>query len=144
MKQGLLNVSALVSALILAVQAYGFIGRFGPQFQRTVTGGSKTDYQELSITLEEGRAKAWLQVWSPAPKGTAGRRIKWLGGIWPPRAPDVRRAIWEFDAHPLAVTAGSRAFIVACPIWCLAVPFLIAPSIWIRNRRRKQKIGFPL
>jgi hypothetical protein len=55
------------------------------------------------------------------------------------RGPDFPRAIWEFDAHSLPPINGSQAKIFACPIWCLAMPWLIAPIVWLRRRLKNER-----
>ena len=61
-------------------------------------------------------------------------------------------ALGGFDAHPLtlsSVPGSSSLYLVACPIWAIALPFLIAPTIWLRRwhierRRTLEQRGFPI
>jgi hypothetical protein len=57
--------------------------------------------------------------------------------------PDVPRSIWEFDAHSIP-QSNYRYYILACPIWCIALPCLIAPALWFRKRRHANAAGFPV
>jgi len=59
--------------------------------------------------------------------------------------PDIKRSLWEFDNHTVVGSKSMiRAEIVAFPIWCVALPFLIAPAIYFRRRlkRRPEPAGF--
>jgi hypothetical protein len=84
--------------------------------------------------LDHGRPEGFGPA-QPATGFTFAERVR----LWPPQAPQIMRSIWEFDAHTLAVTPGSVTWIIACPIWCVMLPFLIAPGVWLRRRLRQKR-----
>jgi hypothetical protein len=65
------------------------------------------------------------------------------GVVWyfHPGLPEPRSCLWEFDAH-LQLAGPAGVFdIFAFPIWCVLLPCLIAPLIWLRRLRIKPQ-GF--
>jgi hypothetical protein len=61
--------------------------------------------------------------------------------------PPPWRLLLDFEAHALpmaSVAPGYSAEIFAFPLWCLILPSLIAPAIWLRTRlkERRQARGF--
>jgi hypothetical protein len=142
MKRPMLSVMAIVSVFAVAVLAVGYVGQLGPQIVTHAPAAPQPFYREVTLTVEDGRVAWWCDTWSAAPRvGTpTGTHVTWLHRLLPPRAPSLRRSLWDFDNHALPMRPpGPRAYLVAFPIWCAAVPFLIAPALWWRARRRSRK-----
>jgi hypothetical protein len=146
MRAKLLNVVAAISLPFASLLVFGFVGHYELSAQHVSTARF-FPLRALTIGVDRGRIRilwtkrttlALLSVRPPT-----GFSFHQYVGVWPLRAPDNKRSVWEFDAHPL-VTAVSYRFIVACPIWCVMVPFLIGPTLWIRRwlRKRPMPQGF--
>jgi hypothetical protein len=136
----------VLSLLLLAILACGYTGRVGLQIERNPQIGPNPSYRELSISAEEGRIRCWYQIWPPQANGPTGMKLEPRLHLLPLRPPDVKRSLWEFDAHWLRLLKGSNVFILAFPIWCVALPCLIGSALWLRRRRRQSKHGhgFPV
>jgi hypothetical protein len=84
-------------------------------------------------TPSRGLPASFLQANPP------GLRLRPAASVHLPGGRDVRRAIWEFDAHTLVSPAASSpgwVFLLAFPIWCAAVPCAAFPAAaWLRRRR---------
>src|SRR6185312_3115054 len=120
-------------ALLLPLMC-GYIGRTGVSVCWGKSG-SPAVLQWVILTAEEGRVRLWVES-SPPAKASPGtmspaRAVEWYT-VWPLRRPDLRRAVWSFDAHPLPAR---RAFIIAFPSWCAIAICLILPAIWFARRR---------
>jgi hypothetical protein len=134
----------LLAALSLAVIAYlslGFVGNTGPLL---LHAGSNGVCHRWSAVVGGGRVAVWSEHWSNKPATTPlGYFWSWRAKFWPPRAPDPKRCFWEFDAHQVTSTPTSSSFLIACPIWCVALPFTIAPLMWLKRRRQAaERQGF--
>lgn len=131
----------LVSIFVLIVLAGGYLGRIGVVLARNSSVAPGPFYRETTVSLEDGRVKCWVETWKTPPTAgiPAGVRIHPVVELLRFRVPDLRRAVWEFDAHSLPPVRGSQARIFACPIWCVALPWLIAPIAWLRHRVKNQK-----
>jgi hypothetical protein len=130
-----------VSVALLAVLAFGYVARFGPYVSHNA-GGAKGVYRQVTLSLDRGRGVVFWEQWRGAPVGVAaGWHLGWRGPAWRLEAPDMKRSVWDFDAHPLpgGKAAWSTAYILACPIWCLALPVLVAPTIWFLKKRRSKE-----
>lgn len=141
-KSRTLPVAAVICLVILAVLACGYFGRAGvsirPRAQTAAAGGTEPF---LEVQSADGRLAFISEKNLPttiasraSPKPGAHPYVRFL----PFRPPDLRRCIWEFDAHHLKLPAGNSALIVACPIWCVALPFLIAPLLWLLRWRKSR------
>ena len=142
MRRSLLSALALISVSVLVVLAFGCIATFGPTYLHGFIGGSKPGAFEIELQLQQGRVAIYWTSWNspdpgPVPTGT---HLYWRGVQF--RPPDLRRMFWEFDAHPLVRVNGPWVFLFAFPIWCIALPFLIAPVIWLRGRKAPELAGF--
>jgi hypothetical protein len=134
--------------------AWGFWCRVGVMLQENALARVPPYYREISVELAEGRMRIWIETWHspPRPGIPAGRTIRRMGSVLDFRVPKLDRAIGGFDFHslPAGLTSGSNAFIIACPIWFLALPFCVAPLIWLRQWRERQRrlreevAGFPV
>ena len=51
--------------------------------------------------------------------------------------------LWGFDIGPMKLV-GCPAYSVAFPLWCLILPLLIPPTLFMRRRRGERRRGFPL
>ena len=143
MHRSLLSALALISLLALVVLAFGYVATFGPAYLHNVVSGPNPHMLDIELTLQRGRVAIYWEVWSYPPayaKIPAGTHLYWH----PLRfgLPDLRRMGWEFDAHPLLPTKGLWTFLFAFPIWCIAIPFLIAPLMWLRGRKAPELVGF--
>lgn len=132
-KTFLFNAATLLSLILLAVLPVGYTGTWG--FAVTHARQSATSviptYDTVRIYLDSGRLAVW---WDP--RQPAGPRWRWMRPIL--RRPSLSRSLWEFDAHFLPTGRGSpQLFLFACPIWCVAVPFIVMPALWWRRRQRR-------
>jgi hypothetical protein len=118
----------------LGVLACGYFANIGLAISKGVNTGGPTGRSVTLLSAADGRVALFSHI--PA-AGAAGLSIKPVVRFVPFRAPDLRRCLWEFDAHRLGI-AGTRISILACPIWCMALPFLIAPLVWLRKRRKRR------
>ncbi|HSZ54704.1 MAG TPA: hypothetical protein VK797_03535 [Tepidisphaeraceae bacterium] len=134
-----------LSLALLVLLLCGYVGRIGFVIRRKAPGGA---YHAVRVAADLGRVVCSFEKATAAPVTgiPAGISARSLTDILPPRAPDVRRSVWEFDAHQLTLVRGATVFLIGCPIWCVAAPCLIAPAIWLRRRRRdgEEQKGFPL
>ena len=128
-----LAVSLLVLVVLLA-GCFGTIGVTVTWNPRVMLNGTVTKSAE--IALNTGRIQVFTQT-SVSSNGVPprGPSLRWDG--YRPGLPDVKRMIWEFDAHPLPLPSG-QLYLFAFPIWLLALPFLIAPAIYLRRRLKKR------
>jgi len=148
-KRRLLNIIAVISLLFAAILAAGFTGRVDVIIDCFSSAHPSALYGLLQFGTDRGRVRGyWTQV-APAGSGLTRLPIEFTVRkavrLWPPQAPEIRRSIWEFDAHRLLVRPGSVTWIIACPIWCVMLPFLIAPGIWLRRKllqKRQTPRGF--
>jgi hypothetical protein len=144
----LLDILATVSVLIVGLLAAGFMGRWDVAVLHASLARSPVAFQVVELGVDRGRV---VDYWSRASGAAAvpPRLLAMPDGfsflhtvrIWPPRPLDRRRAVWEFDAHFMSGGSGPSTFILACPIWCAIVPFLIPPTLWLRKRRRRREIS---
>jgi len=142
MRPSLLGAFAVISLLALGALALGSFAEFGPGYFYSDVGGPKPHVFQLDLELQRGRVAVYWLVWhSPYPTSRSHT-------IWKPlqlRGPDLRRSFWEFDAHSLNIKSGFGVFLLAFPIWCAAIPCLIAPLMWLGKRRtRQQPSAFPV
>lgn len=148
MKRLAFNSIVVFSLACLAVLLCGYVGRFGPFIRWQTTANSVLMDRIFSLSLEEGRfAARYMALGAPlASQGVRTPEIGWDQRFWPPRAPPLSRSVWEFDAHRVFLTprSGVSSFsIFAFPIWCLALPCLVFPMLWLRRRAAKKPVrGF--
>ena len=137
-----MKVLLVGSIVVLSVLFLGYFGFFGVSLTRNYPAGISPTYKSTQISLDSGRVRIWTEVDmrpAPHPHNRIVRRwIEW--DMWRPRLPDIKRSIWEFDNHRIV---GSKAIIqariFAFPIWCVALPFLIAPTICLRRRLKNRR-----
>jgi hypothetical protein len=139
MPRPLLTSLAVISLLALGVLALGTCAEFGPGYFHGDVGGPKPHPFQVDLELQRGRVAIYWLVWhSPYP--TEHSHV-----VWKPvqfSGPDLRRSFWEFDAHSLNTMSGFWVFLFAFPIWCVALPCLIAPLLWLRKRRTPPPSAF--
>jgi hypothetical protein len=126
-----------LSIVVLTLLSFGYFGRVGVILTRTSAPGTAPAFRGTDISLDAGRVTCWIDT-NPAPalpNAVAGRAVKWKP--WRPRSPDIKHAVAGFDSHPLPVLGG-RLYLFAFPIWCIALPFLIAPALCLRRRLKKR------
>jgi hypothetical protein len=141
MPRTLLSAIALLSLIALAVLALGSVAEFGPGYFHGDVRGPKPRVFQFDLELQSGRVAVYWFVWhSPYP--TASSQILWKQLQF--RGPDLRRSFWEFDAHSQNAYRGRWVFLLAFPIWCAAIPCLIAPLLWLRKRRTPPPPAFPV
>ena len=138
------NAVAVFSVAMLALLACGLVGRVGVDIQYIAGSGTQALYQEREVSLENGRLQCFSTSSSAIPRGFAnGLHLRPFIQFWPIRLPDVRKMIFGFDAHSLpGMPKGQKLFLLSCPIWFAALPFLIAPVVWLRKRRRAEAPRF--
>lgn len=127
---------------MLGTLTCGYFGAVAVAFFPAVPGGAAAHLVPATgIETADGRVRFLRQPVPSIMFPNGG--IHCFTRFRPARLPDLRRCLWEFDCHPLNI-AGGGAYIVACPIWCVALPFLIAPALWLRKmrKRRVEPAGF--
>jgi hypothetical protein len=139
MKPHVLRVAMILSLIILACLGAGYFVRSGPR----VIWGRTAQSRGVELAVDHGRVTLWYrEVAQPGPLD-----LGWTGDLFRVGMPDLRRSLWEFDAHwlyPPSGAGGGRLFLLACPIWLAALPCLIAPIVWWRKRRMRKLVGFPV
>jgi hypothetical protein len=141
MPRPLPSAFAVMSLLAMGVLALGSVAEFGPGYFHSDVAGPKPHVFQLDLELQRGGVAMYWLVWhSPYP--TAPSHIIWKQLQF--SGPDLRRSFWEFDAHSLNTNRGFWVFLLAFPIWCVAIPLLIAPLAWLRKRRTPQPSAFPV
>jgi hypothetical protein len=142
-KRRLLDITAVISLLFAAILAAGFTGRMDLKIGHLSSAGTLADYRSLQLGIDRGRFRSyWIQEALAGPGLTrlrVGFTVRKAIRLWPLQAPELRRTFGEFDAHQLLVTPGSVIWIIACPIWCMMVPFLILPGVWLRRQLRQKR-----
>lgn len=146
MKAILFDIFAAASVLMVGLLAAGFMGRLDVSVLHASLARSPAAYRVVQLGVDRGRVVSYWSRASGAAAASPGLLAMPDGfsffhtiRIWPPRPLDRRRAVWEFDAHFMSGSPGPSTFILACPIWCAMVPFLIAPALWVRRRRRRKR-----
>lgn len=144
MPRPLLSAFVMISLITLAVLVLGCFAEFGPAYLHNVVGGPKPRARDIELHLQRGRVAIYWEIWNNPPAGSAPGGTHIYGRPVRFRSPDLRRSFWEFDAHPLIPAKGPWVFLLAFPIWCAALPCLIAPLMWLRKRRTTQLSAFPV
>jgi hypothetical protein len=139
----LLNICALLSIPAIVLLGLGYVCELGVSLYYVDGIGGNWNLQNIEPRVDAGRVAILWVEYPPPTKVVAESRfaIRWH----PPRfhPPNVRRSIWEFDAHFIPVPYGNRVFLLAFPIWCVLLPALIPGWLWLR-RGTKQSQGFPM
>jgi hypothetical protein len=138
-KAHLLHLRFVLSIAALALLAAGYFVHSGPR----VIWGRTAPYRGLEVVVDRGRVAVWYSddLATPIP----GRfNLGWAGDPLRFAAPDVRRSLWEFDAHWLTTGSGMHLFLLAFPIWLAAIPFLLVITLWWRRRQGHESVGFPV
>ena len=136
------TVLFVLSVLILAGLLVGCFGTVGVNIDRIFAMSNGSGMQTINIGLDAGRVRITTQSGTLS-NGVVAPRTSVRWERWRPRLPDMKRMIWEFDAHPLALPSG-QVFLLAFPIWVAAIPFLVVLIIYIRRRmkNRREPAGF--
>ena len=139
----LLTTLTIISIALLVILACGYAIDAGPVLRHNSSGAPR-DYFEIFAHMQRGRVVFWEQRGqTPIAPPFQGWELTWRGSLFHVYLPDVKRSLWEFDDHWIGQSnAGYHIF--ACPIWCLALPCVIAPVLWLRQRRRADAPGFPV
>ena len=125
----ILMVLLPLSLVLLIRLLCGYVGRIGFVVQGNAPGrGGGPAYHAVTIAADRGRVVCWLETSMAAPVTgiPTGISVRDTVYLLPPRPPELRRSIWEFDAHTLGLVRGANVFLLACPIWCVAALCLIA------------------
>jgi hypothetical protein len=138
-KRRLLGMLAIASALVSAVLACGYVSWFACEIDCYKSAAADPPYRAIVFGLSRGRVFARSAYWD-----TPGRpyraRMHFLGpGVG---APD--EWLWGFVAERVVGINSTRLFIFAFPNWCVLLPCLIPPLLWLRRRRRATQRGFPI
>jgi hypothetical protein len=151
MKRRAFTVLAAIFLLLAVGLCYGYIAQVGPSFAYFSPRAVETvNARGFQLIGDRGRIEAeFVGGQGPLPPGAhMGLNFDWRHGG--PHLPGLGRSIWEFDAHSYSIppSAGApgtyNAFFMACPLWCLILPSLVAPVIWYRRRvqSRRHPRGF--
>jgi hypothetical protein len=139
MPRQVLRLLAACSFSVAVVLFCGYFSRFGPSIYYP---SSPRQTLFLEVVEEEGRIAIWFERLNSGAPHSTKLSIHWSGPDL--RAPKPDRSFWEFDAHWLAGNTARATFLFAFPIWCLLLPFLILPVVWLRQRRNVTTRGFPV
>jgi hypothetical protein len=134
--RNLLQASAVISLIIAVVLCCGYFTTFGPGWVRIVRS-PVTRMQFVEARLYRGGFGCYFGDATPVTPGQV------TGLQWHFRFahPNTKRSLWQFEYYWLygpGVRQGNLMF----PIWCVLLPCLIAPIIWLRKRRRPHPAGF--
>jgi uncharacterized iron-regulated membrane protein len=146
MKSRLRSATCVVSLLCLGTLAWGYFGQVAVVSVSAVPSGSAAPLVRVKAAGAVDGRVLFITEQIPARSPVL---ISLRPGVRPLlrfrsfRLPSLRRCVWEFDCHRVTFPAGAM-FIVACPIWCVAVPLLIPPGLWLwrRRTRRPEQVGF--
>lgn len=145
MKSPILLVACALSLVLLGMLACGYFGELELFFRprAPVVGGLDTFSM---LGAGNGGQVYFESVTRQTPPGQTflSPGIHPILQFRPFRPPVIRRCIWEFDARRLHGDFRTSALEIACPIWCVSLPLLIAPVLWLRKWRksRLQPSGF--
>ena len=150
MKHKLFIALVVLSVLLAAGSLCGHFGEVGSSVGYiTPAGAANVTIYGLTVISAHGRLEIFTSHGTgPIPTGTRlGWNFFFQHGF--SLQPPPWQAVSEFEAHALpaaSVAPGFSAEIVAFPLWCLLLPSLIAPAIWLRKRfRERQEIrGFAI
>lgn len=135
---------AVFSLAMLALLACGLVGRIGVDIQYITGSGAQALHHRRELSVEDGRVRCFSITSAFIPRGF-GTSIRFhpFSEFWPLRTPDVSKLLFGFDDHPLPGTSPATAmYILSCPTWFAALPFLISPVLWVRKRRRAEAPRF--
>jgi hypothetical protein len=139
MKTRAFQILVVLSLVCAALLAFGYVSRFGPMIANSWPSGTARAFRELDVTIEEGGVRiVWATGTSSTVAAASGWITRWSFHL---RAPSIKRSFWEFDARalpPAGVASTVTVFLIRFPLWCLILPWLIAPAIWLRRRRAAQ------
>jgi hypothetical protein len=142
MKRRWLAVLAAASLVAAAMLLCGYFGQVGIALINNDVAAARQTV--LQFSAEDGRVvlRHHAALSPAAPFGPDGSRARFVFRFG--RLPSLRRSVWEFDAHRLWLASAGQLTIVACPIWCLLLPSLVAPMLWLRRWRsgRRPRKGF--
>jgi hypothetical protein len=135
-------VFASLAVALLLMCGYGL--RFSTTGSHvSANSGTLVTDKEVDLVVGEGRLAIF---WAKGGSGNVfitwrqGWNWRWRARF---RAVNWGRAIWDFDAHRLPATMvgtrGSSGYLIGCPLWCLILPNLILPGIWMRKRLRDRR-----
>ena len=130
-----LTLAALGSALLALILICGFFGIFGVGIDYTSTARLRI----RSFALDRGRIRFRHDDAVNSHGLEPAHELFWM---FRPEVPELRYSFWEFDARPDSNGPFGIFYIVAFPIWCVLLPCLIAPLIWLRRVRRTEPRGF--
>lgn len=142
-----MSVAAIVSTIVAVTLAVSYLANVRATVTRfRPTRGVPPVQRDVTLKAHSGRLVCYVERTTTVPG--PGVTITAAPGThfrWSVRAGDfeLRRAIWDFDAHVLSVTPTSRIDIYAAPTWCFEVPCLVAPAAWLWRRRRQQRLARP-
>lgn len=137
-----LPVASLMSLVLLATLACGYFGVLALFFRpRVPVVGGMDAYSVLQVGYGQ---VSFLSLTRQTPTGQTFRSpgMHPIVEFRPFRPPSIRVCIWGFDARRLHGDFRESALMIDCPIWCAALPLLIAPALWFRKRRKNQPGGF--
>ena len=142
MRKHRLNILAALSVITLAVllSGYAFVG--GVEFGWERLSDKALAFRSCSVRLVRGAFQfRWGDDSSFARHATAW----WVNTEYNRdvnlRWANLQQTACEFLAGHTSSSNHDETS-VSCPLWCLALPCMIAPALWLRRRRRRHARGF--
>jgi len=138
------NAVAVISLVILVLLACGLVGRVGVDIQYITGNGTQALHHQRELAVENGRLQCFSTSSSTIPRGFGnGIHFRPIIRLWPLQPPEMSKTLFGFDAHPMpGMPKGQHMYLLSCPIWFAALPFLVAPINWLRKRRRVEAPRF--
>lgn len=143
MRSRLLQAICFVSLVLLGVLGCGYFGTVALLSVSAARAGVPAQVPVTGFGAENGRV-VFVSEQRPAVPAGPGYLFSLKPGIHPLirfrpfRLPDFRRIVGHFECHRIKAYPGSSLLIVGCPIWCAALPFLIAPALWLKRQRKRR------
>ena len=137
MKRWRLNLAAVISMLVAIASIAGHFFRADCTTRYVPAGPSPAFCNEVHFTFGRGMVRAISSTWRP-PLPPISAVPTGLSVPSPPiriqrESATVHRALWDFRCGALPVMMGCSVFQVGFPLWCLLLPSLVAPTLWLRR-----------
>jgi hypothetical protein len=136
-KSDRLTILSAISVSVLAILLSGYFAEVGPGYI-SIHRANGASYPRITLlVVEDGRVLFTTQAALPQ----SYLKLPPAGPFMVTRlrTPSLSRSLWEFDAHTIPLQPGATSFLIGFPIWCLAVPLMIAPGMWWRRHRQHKK-----
>jgi hypothetical protein len=135
-KRRWLKIFTAISWAALAILSCGYFSEFGPRAQFYVPRSTNPPRNcATSFIIGRGQVRIFWDNWTSPPQTftPVPTEIYWQGKFC---LPSIPASLWQFrvQPHPFGA-AGPWGIVVAFPLWCAIISFLIAPILWLRSRR---------